>query len=133
MSEAEVEVVRQAAKAYSERGAEAVVQFLDPDVEWRARPDLPDGGVYHGAEGFLRLTGRFDEVLEDIYLEPVEIVDAGERVIARLRWGGRGKGSGVEFEETEETWVFTIRGGKIARVDEFATKQEALAAAGISG
>jgi ketosteroid isomerase-like protein len=132
MSEAEVEVVRRAAAAYTDGGGEAVLEFLHPDVEWRARPDLPDAGVYHGEEGFLRLTGRFDEVLEDIYLEPVEIIGAGERVIARLRWGGRGKGSGVEFEETEETWVFTIRRGKITRVDEFATKEEALAAAGLA-
>jgi ketosteroid isomerase-like protein len=72
MSEAEVDVVRRAAEAYTNRGAEAVLDFLDPDVEWRARPDLPDAGIYHGA-------------------------------------------------------------GKIARVDEFATKQEALAAAGIPG
>jgi ketosteroid isomerase-like protein len=130
MSEAEVEVVRRAAEAYTRRGGEAVLEFLDPEVEWRARPDLPDAGIYHGPEGFLRLTARFDEVLDEIYFEPVEVIEAGGRVIARLRWGGRGKGSGVEFEE-EETWVFTFREGKIARVDEFATKREALESVGV--
>jgi ketosteroid isomerase-like protein len=40
--------------------------------------------------------------------------------------GGRGKGSGVPFEERSETWVFTVSGGKITRVKEFVTREQAL-------
>ncbi len=131
MSEAEVQVVLDAAVAYREHGTEGVVEYLDPEIEWRTRADLPDSGTYRGQDGFRRLMSRFEEVMDDLYLEPEDIIDAGERVIVRLRWGGRGKGSGVEIEENEETWIVAVRGGKIVRVDEYATKEAALEAAGI--
>jgi ketosteroid isomerase-like protein len=50
-----------------------------------------------------------------------------------LRWGGRGQASGVTVEERDETWVLTLRHGTIARVQEYATTQAALEAAGLSG
>jgi len=131
MSEAEIQVVLGAAAAYNERGSEAVIEFLDPEIEWRTRSDLPDSGTYRGQDGFRHLISRFEEVMDDIYMEAGDVIDAGERVIVRLRWGGRGKASGAEFEENEETWVLAVRGGKIVRVDEYATKEEALEAAGI--
>ena len=120
-----------AAAAYNERGSEAVIEFLDPDIEWHTRPDLPDSGTYRGQDGFRRLISRFEEVMDDIYMEAGDVIDAGEQVIVRLRWGGRGKSSGVEFEENEETWILAVRDGKIVRVDEYATKEAALKAAGI--
>ena len=49
-----------------------------------------------------------------------------------LRWGGSGRGSGVEFEE-QETWVFTVRDGSICRVKEYTTKRAALDAVGLRG
>jgi ketosteroid isomerase-like protein len=60
-----------------------------------------------------------------------ELIPVGDdQVLAALRWGGRGKGSGADFDEAREAWVFTVRAGKIARVEEFATKEQALTAVG---
>jgi ketosteroid isomerase-like protein len=74
---------------------------------------------------------HFDEVMEDMWFQHQELiaVDA-DRVLAPLRWGGRGKGSGVDFDEGREAWLFTVRAGRITRVEEFATKEQALAAIG---
>jgi ketosteroid isomerase-like protein len=49
-------------------------------------------------------------------------------VIARHR--GRGRGSGAEVE-TLFYEVYTLRAGKIVRVDEFTKRAEALEAAGL--
>lgn len=66
-----------------------------------------------------------------MWIEPQELIPVGEdQVVAPLKWGGRGKGSGVDFQESRETWVFTVRAGKIARAKEFATREEALTAVG---
>jgi ketosteroid isomerase-like protein len=52
-------------------------------------------------------------------------------VVAVLRYGGRAKLSGIETDETFGV-VFTIRDGKIARGREYATRDQALEAAGLS-
>ena len=48
-----------------------------------------------------------------------------------LRWGGLSLGSRAAFAAREETWVFTLRDGRIRHVREYATKKEALEAAGL--
>jgi ketosteroid isomerase-like protein len=78
-----------------------------------------------------RLFEDFDEVLDETWDSPQEPIDAGDRVVVVLRWGGRGKGSGVVFEERQESWVVTVPDGRIMRVKEYAGKQEALEAAGL--
>jgi ketosteroid isomerase-like protein len=129
MSEENVEIVRRAYEAFARGGGKALLDFLDPQVEWDVRSDLPDSDTYRGHEGMLRLFDTFDEVLDESWYEPQELIDAGDQVVVVLRWGGRGKTSGAVFEERDETWIFTVRDGKVIRVKEYATKGEALEAA----
>lgn len=131
MSQEHVELVRAAAQAFEEGGIEAGLAFLHPEIEWEARLDLPDSEVYKGHDGVRRLLARFSDVMDDVWFRPQEVIDAGDRVIAPISWGGRGRASGIELEEREETWVYTFRDGKIARVQEYATKQQALEAVGL--
>ncbi len=113
---------------------EDVFELLDPAITWEPRADLPDTDVsYRGREGVRRLFASFQDVMDEIWFEPRELIEAGGRVVAPLRWGGRGKGSGVGFEEREETWVFTLSAGRIVHVKEYATKSEALEAIDVSG
>jgi ketosteroid isomerase-like protein len=131
MSQENVEVVHSAFRAFEEGGIDQLLGLLHPEIEWEARLDLPDSEVYRGHDGVRRLVARFAEVIEDIWIRPREVIDAGDRVIVPLRWGGRGRSSGVEFEEVEETWVYSFRNGKIARIQEYASKDQALEAAGL--
>jgi ketosteroid isomerase-like protein len=134
MSEESVEVARAMFEAYREGGADSILDHLAPDVEWEVRADLPDADVYRGHEGFRRLIAGFTEVTDEMWYRPEELISAGEgQVVVPIRWGGRGRGSGVEFEERRETWVLTVRAGKVARVREFATRDEALQAVGLGG
>jgi ketosteroid isomerase-like protein len=113
------------------KGREAVFEFLAPDVEWQARSDLPDVEIYTGHEGVRALFARFRDVMDEMWFQPEEFILAGEQVVVPLRWGGRGRGSGLPFEE-REAWAFTVRDGVITRVKEYATTQAALEAAGWS-
>jgi ketosteroid isomerase-like protein len=125
VSDESIEVVRAAFEAWRE--GSPFLDYLSENVEWEVRPDLPDAGRYTGHEGFRRMSARFNEVMEDMWFRPSEFIAAGEdEVVVPLRWGGRGKGSGVPFEERSETWVFTVSGGKITRVKEFVTREQAL-------
>jgi ketosteroid isomerase-like protein len=132
MSQENVEIVQCAFEAVERGGGEALLQLLDPDIVWEVRSDLPDADTYRGHEGVRRLFEVFDEVLKESWYSPREFLDAGEQVVVVLRWGGRGKGSGVAFEEREETWIFTLRAGKVSRVKEYGSRDQALEAAGLS-
>ncbi len=64
-------------------------------------------------------------------MTPEEFIDAGNRVVVRAYFRGRGRGSGLEVD-TRFYELYTLRGGKIVRVDEFTGLEEALEAAGLS-
>ena len=131
MTREAVEVTRRAFQAFDDGGLEAVFAVLAPDIEWTVRADLPDAGTYHGHAEVSQLFGRFSDVMDDIWMRPEEFIAVGAgTVVVPLRWGGRGKASGAEFEETRETWVATVRDGEIVRIREYATKSEALAEVG---
>jgi ketosteroid isomerase-like protein len=65
--------------------------------------------------------------------DPPDRVDrrGGNAVAAVLRFGGRAKLSGLATDSTFGV-VFWIRDGKIARGREYATREQALEAAGLS-
>jgi hypothetical protein len=70
--------------------------------------------------------------MEDIWFQPEEFIQVSEdEVVVPLRWGGRGKGSGLDFEGGRETWIFVVRHSKIVRIREFAIREQALEAAGL--
>jgi ketosteroid isomerase-like protein len=132
MSRQSVEVARAAFEAWQQRGIAFLFDFLAADIDWEVRPDLPDAGRYQGHDGVRRLSARFDEVTGDRWYRPEEFVPVGnDQVVVPLTWGGRGKGSGLNFEERRETWVLTVRAGKIVRIREFATREQALTALGL--
>ena len=55
-------------------------------------------------------------------------MDMGDRVVVTVRLGGRGRGSGVEIAARFYD-VYTLRDGKIVRMDQFTERSEALEAA----
>jgi ketosteroid isomerase-like protein len=134
VSDRNVQVVRAAFEAWEGAGMDSILQFLAPEIEWKVRTDLPDAQLYRGHEGIRELMSHFDEVMEDMWFQAQELIPVGEdRVLAQLSWGGRGKGSGVDFDERREAWVFSLRAGQISRVEEFATREQALTAVGHLG
>lgn len=118
---------------FSEREVDldAILELLGPDVVWEVRTDFPDAGIYRGHEGFRRLHAAFEEVVDETWYRPLEYIPAGDQVVVPLRWGGLGLGSRAAFAAREETWVVTLRDGRIRHVREYATKEEALEAAGL--
>ena len=66
----------------------------------------------------------------EFWVEPQEFIDAGERVVVPIRFGGRAQhtGLGVVFEVVH---VCTARDGKMTRVDMYVSKAEAFEAVGL--
>jgi ketosteroid isomerase-like protein len=136
MSEENVEVVREAFEAsrrpdQGEGDPEAIFEFFDPAIVWEVRSDFPDAETYTGYEGMRQLSAAFREALDQTWYRPLEFIDGGDQIVVSIRWGGRGRGSGIEIAESEEFWVFTLRNGKIVHVREYADRNPALEAAGL--
>jgi uncharacterized protein len=120
-------VVRAAYDAFADGDLEKLRTFLAPDIVWRTTPEVPFMGNYVGLDEFLRGMGEWTGAFEGITTEVEEMIDAGENVIVRHRMRGRGRDSGVEVD-LEICQVVAVRDGKLIRMHDYSTRQEALQA-----
>jgi ketosteroid isomerase-like protein len=128
MSLENVEMVRSAHEAFNRGGPQAVLDYLDPEIEWHDVPDQPDATVRHGHEGFLRAFDVFLESFAEFTVEPEELRDLGDYVLVVGRTRGRGVDSGAEFTQ-DVVSLWALRGGKIVQTRFFGSRAEALEAA----
>ena len=126
MSGENVEVVREAWDAYSRGDYDRIAGFHDPHI---VVVTLEDGAVY-GNDAVLANYERWDEAWEEAETTLEEVLGHGDRVFVAARFHARGRASGVEVE-TRLYEVFTVRDGKVLRIDEYATRDDALEAAGL--
>jgi ketosteroid isomerase-like protein len=124
------EVVRRSLEALSRGDFEAAFAAHDPETEWRTAADEPDSQVYRGVAGLRRLVATIAEPWENRFSGSVELEDFiayGPWVIVPWRARLQGRGSGVEVD-VSETYAVRVDGGRIVRVDEYRTAEEALEA-----
>ena len=132
MSRENVAAVEAAYEALARGGLDQFIEHWTDDLDHRSIEGAPDDrGPIHGKDAMRAYVQDWIDLFDDFGIEPVELIDAGEsRVVAVLRFGGRAKLSGVETAQTMGA-VLTIRDGKIARGREYATRDQALKAAGL--
>jgi ketosteroid isomerase-like protein len=74
---------------------------------------------------------RWASAFDELKVTIEEIIDAGGQVVVVAHHEGRGQASGVEVD-TRFYEVYTLREGKVSRVDEFTEMAEALEAVGLA-
>jgi uncharacterized protein len=132
MSRENVEVVRRVAEAFTRGDMASVVGAVDPSIEWdlSRAATWPEQRVYRGFEAVLEFFGEWSGSWEDYRFEVEEIVDAGEKVLVVVRDEGRSRATGITLERRRgEVW--TLRDGKVVRIDLFDNRAEAVEAAGL--
>ncbi len=122
------ELVRQLFDDFNRGDFEAALAKIDEDVEWGDPPDMPDtGGTYRGhaamIDGFRRFMGAWEELRVDLD----ELIEEGDRVVALTHQVGRSRGTGIEVDQ-HIAQVYEFSDGKVTRVRQFRTREEALAA-----
>ena len=107
-------------------------QWFDPDVVFVPAGILPESASAHGIEGVLRFTAEQMKAFADgsMWLDPLEYIDAGDRIVVPYRYGGKARHTGLNVE-WEFAHVFTQRHGKTVRVDVYPSKAAALEALGL--
>jgi ketosteroid isomerase-like protein len=132
MSQAIVELVWQVPQAWNDGGVDAVLEYLDADVEWHAPGESMEPGVYRGHDGVRDYIGRLGEVFPDRHAEPLAVIDVDdERVILVVRIAARMPHSGQEIT-ADWAWLITAGANKKAiRVEIFTDKSQALTVVGL--
>ena len=128
MSQENVEFVQQGFVVWGATG-EPDWSTVHDEVEARDH-DIMDASEYRGRAGIERWLEDWGSAWSEFSMEPEEFIDAGERVVVILRMRAKGRGSSVEVER-QDAIVHEIRDGKIARLDYYNSREQALAAVGL--
>jgi ketosteroid isomerase-like protein len=132
MSEESIEVAKRGYEAFRQRGVDGILEYLDPEIEWRAWSRYGrEPNLVRGHEGVRELFSVYEENFSDLRAEPLEFIDAGDRIVVPFRLSGREKGTGEEME-MELVHVWTTAGERAVEVQVYESKREALRAVGLN-
>jgi ketosteroid isomerase-like protein len=132
MTEEQNQLIRDGYRAINERDADWLRAHADDELEFRSRFSGLAGRTYRGKQGFeewLADTADSWEAMEQTPERLIELDDS--RIIADVRFKGRGKASGIEVDQRIAV-IFTLRGERVLRMDAYGSLEEALEAAGAS-
>jgi ketosteroid isomerase-like protein len=130
MSRENVEVVRDQFAATNERDFPRAMSHYADDVELVVHPDaFLENGTFSGREAVGEWFANWFTTFEAGYHFDIEEArDLGEVVFLLASHHGRGRSSGAEVRG-QTAYLYTVRGGKVVRVELYQSGAQALAAA----
>src|SRR5215212_11103067 len=106
---------------------DAMLARMDSDFEWRPLENSPVAHIARGHDQVRHYVEDWLATFESLRLELEEVEEVEERVVAMVRGHGRGRGSGLQLD-TRFCQVWTISGETALGMEEYATREAALAA-----
>ncbi|MGH3990848.1 MAG: nuclear transport factor 2 family protein [Pseudonocardiaceae bacterium] len=128
MSRQNVELVRHSMEAFARGDFATAFSAYDSGIEWSTAVDEPDAHTYRGTSELRRFVASLGDLWADRFDGSMvfeELIGQGAWVVAPWAARLRGRASGIEVEVTE-TYAVLVRNGRIARVEEHRTTQQAL-------
>jgi ketosteroid isomerase-like protein len=134
MSQENVEIARAAFEAWNAGELQDVLSHFHPELVYHPRADEPDPSPHVGRDAYGRLVYGFVDSFSEVTFEVLELIDAGDHVIASTVLHAVLRGQGSCSAGVSETYVFVykLRDGLVVEGWEYRTKQEALEAVGLS-
>jgi ketosteroid isomerase-like protein len=126
---------RLAVEAYNRRDMDAVGIAYHPEFEYHPARKWVEAGLlepcYRGLEGHKQYVASTAEVFgAEVYVKPVELIDAGERTAILANAPMRAQASGIRLTEAFAL-VSTFADGRVIRTQEYYDYAEALEAVGL--
>jgi ketosteroid isomerase-like protein len=132
MSQENVEIVKRSIQAFNERDLDTWLALSHPDFEYHGLADWPvRSRVFRGREGIERVLTQTDDEFDEFRQEPLELIDAGDRVAVVFEISAIGKQSRAPVRFTDAA-VWTISDGLITRCQICGTREKALETVGLS-
>src|SRR5436309_2420282 len=70
--------------------------YAHPDVVLRPSGMFPESGDYHGYDALRQFSENQAQAFESMGVEPSEFIEAGDRVVVPIRFGGKARHTGIE-------------------------------------
>lgn len=121
MSENSVEVVRSMYGAFAVGDVPAVLEKMDPRIEWNEAEGFPyaDGNPYIGPDAVVEgVFARLGSEWDDWSLTIDELLDAGDTVVATGRYRGTYKQSGDAID-AQFVHVWKVQDGKAVSFQQY--------------
>jgi len=131
MSEENVARLRAAVEAFNHRDGAKFDQFLAPDAEIVPVRAALEGTTYRGRDAASQYVAAVNESWDALRWEVDEVRATGDQVLALGHIRGNGRGTGASIDTTGG-WVAQFRDGLIVHFRTCTSRDEALAAAGLS-
>jgi ketosteroid isomerase-like protein len=128
-TEANVETLRRGYAALNRGDVSGVLEMIAPDIAWHSGQWTPEGEDGRGRESFRRFLQSWLESFEDFRVEPEEIFERGEHLVAVVRQSGRGRASGIEVA-IRIAHVWTVAGDQAIGWRGYPNPEAALQAIG---
>jgi ketosteroid isomerase-like protein len=134
MSQENVEIARAAFEAWNAGELQDVLSHFHPELVYHPRADEPDPSPHVGRDAYERLVYGFVDSFSEVTFEVLELIDAGDHVIAStvLHAVLRGQGSASAGVSDTYVFIYKLRDGLVVEGWEYRTKQEALEAGGLA-
>jgi SnoaL-like protein len=119
------------APADPERLARITERYMAPDVVYEEDPVWPDAGTYRGRDAVTARFLEYADMLQIRSISSVDVVDAGELVLAEVRVEMLGTSSA---ETIDYVWNYTVRveDGLVKHFRAWYKPEEAHRAAGLT-
>jgi ketosteroid isomerase-like protein len=130
MSAENVEIVRRGYEHFRQTG-DVSEDIVDPGFVWDMSTfrNWPERQTYEGIDGTRQFLADWTDAWDDWRLEVLELIDAGDQVVAILHQSGISKATGLAVE-MDFAQVWTLEGGKETYMRMYADPDEALRAVG---
>jgi uncharacterized protein len=126
MSGAKVETLRRGYDALNSGDLSVVLALLDPDIEWHEPAPSPDAGTHRGRDSFERFVRSWLESFDSLRVEPEQVVERDDDLVAVVRQTGTGRASGLRVE-ARLAHVWTAANGRAVRWEAIPDAEAALA------
>jgi ketosteroid isomerase-like protein len=130
MSPQNVDIVRRVYEAWARSEFPGPADLLDAEIEYVNPAGAVEPGTRRGVDAFSAAIQRVLDSWEIWEMEPEQFRAVGDRVAVVVRYRSRGRGSGVEVEGRESA-LWTLRQGKVVRMEWFHGADDALDAVGL--
>jgi uncharacterized protein len=114
MASANIETLERGYDALNHGDLSVVLELLDPDIEWHEPAPSPDAGAHQGRDSFERFLRSWLESFDGFRVEPEQVVERGDDLVAVVRQTGTGRASGLQVE-ARLAHVWTVADGRAVR------------------
>ena len=130
MAGGRTDVLRGVYDRWAEGDFRAAVDLFDPQIAFVVGPGFPDTGLYSGPEEIAGYMRHLLEPWDRLTIAAEEFIPAGDSIVVAVVQRGSGSESGAETE-FRYFHVWSFRGDRVIRWENFREREDALAAIGL--